>query len=58
MILFTDYQSAETAWRYNSQRSSLQRSIEDAEKALERLRATLAELESKPPRYELFNWSA
>jgi hypothetical protein len=55
---FTDYQSSETSWRYGARRSELQSRIDHVARALEELRAELAELEKMPPRYELFNWSA
>ncbi len=54
----SDYQSAETAWRYDVQ-------LEDAkvrwEKAGIELRAAseaLVNLQFHPPMYHLFNWSA
>lgn len=54
----SNYQSSETAWRYDSMKSRLFCRIRDTEKELHRLRAQLDELERKPPLYHLFNWSA
>lgn len=54
----TEYQSAETSWRFHSRRSQLRDKIAHVEKALAELQMELVELESKPPLYNLFNWSA
>lgn len=52
------YQTAETAWRYNSQIGRLSTEIAHFELELAVRKARLNEIQKRPPLYHLFNWSA
>lgn len=52
------YQSAETAWRYDTYMSDAKRELAEAERALASALARIAWLEAHPPLSDLFNWSA
>jgi hypothetical protein len=55
---FKSYQSADTAWRYESQIKLIKNDIEKAETKLAELKLRLKKLEDNPPLYDTFNWSA
>lgn len=52
------YQTAETAWRYDSQVARLKADIANTEALLATQRAALKYLYDRPPMYKLLNWSA
>lgn len=53
-----DYQSAETAWRYDVRLCEIRKKIAVAEQALEEHHTQLDYLLANPPMFRLFNWSA
>lgn len=52
------YQSGNTAWRYKAEINSLKADIESRTMQLHALKERLKYLETHPPLYEHFNWSA
>jgi hypothetical protein len=52
------YQTADTAWRWQSRKDRLEDEIENLEIELDKRRDALIWLERRPPLYHLFNWSA
>lgn len=53
-----DYQSFETAWRYEYYRSDAARRALEVDAVLRKAQAELQWLSEHPPLYEYFNWSA
>ncbi len=54
----SDYQSADTAWRYENRVARLKADIANTEALLRTQKEALRALEEHPPLYHLFNWSA
>lgn len=55
---YSNYQSSETAWRYDVFIADAERRIDAAERELALAYVELERLKAKPPKRELFNWSA